>query len=318
MKRRTLRWVATSAIVAAAIAAAPSAALAAGPYTMPTDQSVYIIDQAGRGVFETKSDGASTKLDVQVGFTDIQTGAYNPVDKKIYIVDNVTFRLGSIDLTGGSFTDIGEVTYGSHSLENAYGLVVKTDGSGRFLGYDNDESNWGVWDLDLTTGVLTNPVWLNGATFDDPYGYAIDPVTGKEYFDTDDDTIVEFNPVSGLVSAAVGTLASNPDGYPLWDGKFDTNGVLWVMLADCCAGEYSGELYSWKAGDANLTLQGVANTGSIEPSGPVVVGLSTAAIKGTLPDTGASVMLFGALSVSGVALVGLGFAGVIVARRRKA
>jgi LPXTG-motif cell wall-anchored protein len=169
----------------------------------------------------------------------------------------------------------------------------------------------------MATGVLSNPLYLTLGSVD-PYGLAIDFANGGAiYIDTSEDSIKLVNSSDGTVGPDLADPSSlTPPKDFIWDGKFDSNGVFWTMSANCCQEEVSGNIFTYKTGETEWAYQG---TTSQDVSGPLAVGTSTSALQPQpLPDTGASSMLVAALSVSGVALVALGFAGVMISRRRKA
>ena len=316
-----LAWVATAVVALIAVVAPIGAAQAATAKTLPTGISMYVFDQAGRGIYESDATGVLTKTNAVLGenFTDIQTGAFNYGTKTLWTVDNGSLHFGSIDLVTGVTTDLGVVSYGSDSLESAYGLDFVDATNAKLLIYNNNAAGgagaWGIFDMDIATGVLSNPLYLTLGSVD-PYGLAIDFANGGAmYIDTSEDSIKLVNSSDGTVGPDLADPNSlTPANDFIWDGKFDSNGVFWTMSANCCQEEESGYIFTYKTGDADWAYQG---TTSQDVSGPLAVGTSTSALQ-PLADTGASVMLVVALSVSGVALVGLGFAGVMISRRRKA
>jgi hypothetical protein len=321
LKKSLVASTITAAIVAASFFASAGPALAT-TYSLPSDESLYIIDQAGRGVFETKGDGTSFKVDAEVGFTDIQSGAYDFTNKKMYVVDNTTLHLGVIDLLGGPFVDLGEIDANGATLSAAYGLVVKADGSARLMIYNDDDNVWKIYDISLTDGALTSGVTVNdesGNPFTDDdalYGYAIDPTTDSEYIVTGYgyETIIGYDPVTGDTTASLATFPNPNDVYG-WDGKFDSNGVLWFMVADCCSFEGGGDVEAWKVGDSVAYIQSSPTAGEITPSGPLVVGFSTASLKPELPNTGTSLAEIGGLTALAIGGIFIGSTLLYLRRR---
>lgn len=287
--------VVASAVAAIALSTIPAVTATAdpvqNPYVLPANTSVYVIDYLGRGIFESDASGTAHRLDLQVGtsdpsdFADIESGAFNYVTNKIYVVDNVSRHLGVIDALGGPFVDLGPVSYGTDTLSAIYGLVIMPDGAAKLLARDTSHPDlqWGVFDLDLTTGVMTNPVWVTPNAIV-PYGFGIDPTTGRGYFDTSQKRIIEVDLTSGLL---INTLTTVPASQMLWDGKFDSNGVFWMMDADYSAAN-SDRLFAYKPGDSGAMLQGTVVAGDVYPGGPVVIGNSTTRIAQIVAQGGES------------------------------
>lgn len=314
-------WIAGAVVALVAVVVPVTAANAATTQTLPAGISMYIIDQAGRGVYESDSAGKLTKTSAVLNdnFTDVQSGAYNYESKELWMVDTTSLHFGSINLDTGVLSDLGTVSYGSDSIQNAYGLDFADATHAKLLIWDattnGGEGAWGIFDMSMSTGELTNPLWLTGfdANVLSIFGLGIDFAHGGGmYVDTSENSINLVNNDGTLGPNLADPASLDPAEPVLWDGKFDSNGVFWAMSADCCSLEMAGNIFTYKTGGTEWGFQG---TTDLAVSGPIAVGYSTSK---DLPDTGASVMLVVALSVSGVALVGIGIAGVMIARRRKA
>lgn len=294
------------------------AAHAASAKTLPAGISMYIFDQAGRGVYESDASGALTKTNIVLGdnFTDVQSGAFNYGTHTLWTVDNTSLHFGEINLTTGVLNDLGTVSYGSDSLMSAFGLDFVDATHAKLLIADMSvglDGTWGIFDMDLTTGNLTNPLWLNVDPGLSIYGLGIDFAHGGAmYVDTSDNSINLVNNDGSLGSNLADPLSLDPYRDYLWDGKFDSNGTFWTMSANCCSLEEDGYVYTYATGETDWAYQG---TTSPAASGPVAVGEST---PKQLPNTGTDPSGLAFLWVTALLLLTMGTTGVVVARRRQA
>ncbi len=296
------------AVVAVALGASPAFA---SVNTLPTDNSLYTIDSSG--IYETTASGAQTLLDLQLysGAGQFNAGALNPLDNHAYLAftpDGLgdVCAIDSVDMLGGTPGPHTLVT--GYNMSDCYGLNVDANGNALIEGINLDDSNHYVWQINLQTGALTNPVQIENELF----GFTVSP-SGDWVGLVSNGTLVQIDKTTGAFTTLVNTTLTD-----VYDCKFDSDGTLWFTDEEGSGPPY--QLYSWRSGDTDYTLQGNLSVGGDETNGlygPVFVGNSTAKIaeleaaKAALPNTGLNVSGYASLALV-LALTG----AALVVRRR--
>jgi len=308
---------ATSGIVVAGISPAQAIAVNA----LPAGDSLYVIDAGGDGsIYETTATGEMTKLSLQI--PDISTGgsypagALSPIDNSAYLVfvDSTSCAIDKVDLLGGAPAARVPVV-SAHPVKDCYGLNIAADGTALIYGsYVESSAVYAIWSIDLTTGVLTNEIDIPSTL----YGFTVDPA-GDWFGLKSDGHLQGINKVTGQFTQLVNHTLND-----VYDCKMDSAGTLWFTNEE---GAAPYQLYSWRVGDADYTLQGDTTVNGLSADGlygPTFVGTSTQTIahggaaEATLPDTGASAIALVATGVIAAGLIAAGALALIMVRRRQA
>ena len=308
MKKSYSAVLVSTAIVGFTLAIGASPAYASN--ALPANNSLYLLDADGTDMYEMDANGSQTHLDLQlnpIGDGSYDAGALNPLDNRAYVIWNdnpdlvQTCSIDSIDMLGGPARERLQIV-NSNVLVGCYAFNIDANGAALLYAFDYTDDLYGIWQIDLTTGAATNRVQIGSEL----YGFTVAP-NGDWYALTDMGRLATINKVTGELTTIVDTTLNDA-----FECKFDTDGTLWFTNEDG-SGLPPYQLYSWRIGDSDYTLQGDTSVDG-DPTnglfGPVFVGYSTeeiaaqaaaAALPNTGLDSAASLWLFvfGAVAVAG-------------------
>lgn len=249
------------------------------PRSLPEGESLYVFDQDGAGLFEVTATGESTRLFATIEIFDlegdpvdplIENGFFNFSDNRIYFVETNTFLLASFNVLTGQVETIADVR-GSLDLIDPWGMAELDTDDGkliRFLAFEKapnpSDDQFFIWELDLDTGELTNPVAIPDNP--EPYGLAVSKFNGLAYVMSEDDTIElvdeSVTPTQFVQKADLETGFSDELQDFLWDGSSDSDGVIWFQSADYSdGGTVDSFLFSFDPRDDGVVLQGQISGG---------------------------------------------------------
>lgn len=291
--RRTARTATVTALSAAALTLAPTAAHAASDPTPGT----YAIEWSSSDLLSIAADGTETVVAANAGPVEV-TGFDVDETGAGYAISWGSDALYAVDISGAS-SQVAVIGDGSAMFSECTGLDY-TDGVIR-IACNTFGNRSAVGTVDPTTGLFT----ITALTLSPLSSLATDPVSGVLYGFGHDGS------VQSIVGADV-TFVAGPTGTSIWAADFAADGTLWVAVGSA----------------ANLTVLGpwtpvVINTGlagqfyesitvvsappaPAAPTAPTAPELASTGLNGT----GASI----ALGAAAVIVVG----GLLLVIRRRA
>ena len=223
--------------------------------------------------------------------------------------------LDQVDPLGGA-PAVRVHVQGAEEPFDCFGLNIDAAGNALIYGEWDNSGPWldSVWKVNLATGALSDRVDIDTSL----YGFTVSP-DGQWYGLHDDGTLVQIDSTTGSSTLIVATTLDD-----VYDAKFDSQGTLWFT-----DNENSNvppyQLYGWRAGDTDYTLQGDTSIGgdsSVGLFGPTFVGKSTVTIAEEAQDpqlsnTGLNQSVVVSAAIAGVGLVVVGLLSLMLIRRRR-
>lgn len=248
--------------------------------TLPTSDVIYIADSEGSGIYQLDSSGNQVLTSAKVGNLDngfYGGGSLNPADYYVYLVYNEfeteSCWLDRVDLAGTEEAVRSILKFNGVQLVACAALSFDSTGQAYIYGTPDDGETGTIFELDLKTMELSNPI----AT-DHLYGFAIGP-NDTWYGMLNTGKMLEINKTDGSTQI-LATVLGGGELYDAFDGKFDSEGTFWFSDEEGNGPPF--QLYSWKPGDANFTLQGnMSLDGDVNAAlyGPVFVTIPTTEIQ---------------------------------------
>jgi len=250
----------------------------------------YVCDATDQVYSYNSTTGTSTFIGA-AGAADIEAIAYWPT-LGLYGADDGDF--GSINLTTGAYTSIGEID-GGGTASGVLGPLTLNDVDG--LSFDpwtgilwatNRRSSTGDYDLlfqiDPATGLYIPNAFGNNIdylvvdgsnVFDDIDDLAISPVDGELYTvgnDGTNDQLLKINKFSGAITVVDALTVQDVEGM-----SYSNNGTFYGT-----DGSGTSEIFEIDPSDGNMTSQSTLACGDVEAVAALVAPLNT--ISGTVFD----------------------------------
>ena len=325
---RTLRRAAVIAAVIALSALGAQSALAAGTRSLPSNNTLFVID-------DNNSIGTLNSVDVLTGtptvignrgsasgYGDNSQGAYNPVTGKGYWVgfNNPAYDLVEVNLTTGAGTSKGRFSDGTNNVD-IFSIAIGADG--RAFGLDQDY----LYSINLATAHVTkiSTSTLGGHLI----AFAFNPADSTYYAigstSNNNASIYTVNVADGSATEVLANAsfpAIEPNKKRVYAIAFDADGKLWGLDAN-------SKLFS--ATSIADFATSVELVGPVNPAVPFSLfikypvasnnsgsgsGSSAGTSSDPLANTGTDARLMLGLGAAGIAAIAGGVVFVTRSRRR--
>jgi len=130
-------------------------------------------------------------------------------------------RLVVFDTTTGALTEVGVVVDEADEPVDVYSMVIGLDGKAYFNDYN------ALYSLDLLTAKATLLGTL-AAVDSSPYGFSVDPTTGKLYLLEESGELLLVDPIA-VTASLVGTWPISEDADYSYGISIDHAGTAWVV-----------------------------------------------------------------------------------------